>query len=79
MVANNSPHTLAATTPIAVSSAGGGQAPQYRVQYAHAGQDLWRMHSLFRRREQAERCASELQKKGLAVRVVKYRICPSAA
>ncbi len=64
---------------VAVNSAGGGLAPQYRVQFQLSHQHAWQMYHVYRCRKQAEGCIEMLKQRGLHARMVQYDLCPVAA
>jgi len=64
---------------LAVSSAGGGIARQYRVQYYSATETEWQKYHVYLCRKQAEGCVNMLKLRGLNARIVAYSICPAAA
>jgi hypothetical protein len=61
---------------VAVSSPG-GVARQYRVQFRRQAAGDWQLHGSFRSRDQAEKCANQLQREGCESRVVAYALCPT--
>jgi hypothetical protein len=70
---------VACRAPLAVSTAGGGIARQYRVQFHANGSADWHCFASFSRRDEAEACLKQLHDKGLEARLIEHAICPAAA
>lgn len=63
---------------VATCSPGGAVAQHYRVQYRETPDACWKLYSTCRRREQAQCCCDDLQRRGYCARLVSYRLCPVA-
>ena len=55
-----------------------GVIRSFRVQVRQDVGSIWQMHRTFRRRSEAESCIAELQRNGMAARLVDCDRCPTA-
>ena len=60
------------------SASNPGLARNFRVQVREGNSSEWQMHSIFRRRSDAESCVVALQIEGVSVRLVDCDRCPTA-